>query len=381
MSLTDPDLADALDKMMRWNLEAWSSVWFWVLVGSTIAVAIGLLFEAPEVWHAVGFGRKTQARIRRFWYTRVSKVDWNGWETTCPELIEANERHRKWVVKAGFIGWTLVALGVAGEGVSEYFVNDAETDIRQYEHGALIAAHNSANSAAFAASLANTFAGKAQDKADAVAKRADDLLKKYIDAANALEQEKDKRLELAASLLDREFNQSDAVAKLSSFPSTTVVFKYPAEREPTKMAEQINSVVTAAPLNWSSWRWRDAEVLIRDGVTISAGSRYPPSASDPNTTTDEWRGIVERRTTTEGVAKAFVEIFIADGIDAQIGAPADLPIGTLLIEVGEKPNHALENAIKELAGHRKQAAPIGRVFMSGNRVTIREGPPPTNKPK
>lgn len=122
----DPDLARGLSKMMRVDLDVWSNWWFWSLVGSTIAVAVGIICEAPEVLQAVGLGRKALGRIRRFWYVRIRKSGLDGWERLCPELITTNERHRKWIARAGLLGWTLVALGVAGEGVAEYFVNDAE---------------------------------------------------------------------------------------------------------------------------------------------------------------------------------------------------------------------------------------------------------------
>jgi hypothetical protein len=134
----DPKVVGTLDKMMRADLEGWSNFWFWCLVGSTIAVAIGIICEAPEVWQAVSFGSQTVDRIRNFWYIRVRRVGLNGWEQLCPELVRTNSHHGKWVIRVGFIGWTLVALGVAGEGVSEYFVNDAETNIRSFDESVLV---------------------------------------------------------------------------------------------------------------------------------------------------------------------------------------------------------------------------------------------------
>jgi hypothetical protein len=160
MSPLDPDLAKYLDKMMRADLDSWSNVWFWALVVSTIIVAAGIICEAPEVWQAVGLGNIV-ARIRSFWYIRVRKVDLNGWERLCPNLVTNNSRHRKWIIRAGFTGWTLVAFGVAGEGVAEYFVNDAETGIRAFDEEVLAETQQSAISAATAASLANTFSSKA----------------------------------------------------------------------------------------------------------------------------------------------------------------------------------------------------------------------------
>jgi hypothetical protein len=153
MFLPSPEFAKYLDGMMRKDLDIWSSGWFWSLVASTIVVAIGIFCEAPEAWHAVAFGRTTIARIRWFWYVRVRKIDLRGWEQLCPELVTVRSHNERRIAIAGFIGWMLVAFGVAGEGVGEYFVNDAETLLRAFDQAVLIETQNSANSAAAAASL------------------------------------------------------------------------------------------------------------------------------------------------------------------------------------------------------------------------------------
>jgi hypothetical protein len=151
----NPDFTIALDKMMRRDLDAWSSFWFWILVASTIMVAIGIICEAPELLQTVGLGRKTVERIRKFWYIRLRRIDLNGWERLCPELITKNGHNRKWIAKIGFIGWAFVALGVAGEGVAEYFVSDAETNIRAFDEASLIEAQHQAGNAATSAKTAH----------------------------------------------------------------------------------------------------------------------------------------------------------------------------------------------------------------------------------
>lgn len=166
----DPDLASALHRMMRADLDAWATLWFWSLVGSTIAVAVGIICEAPEVWQAISFGRKTVARIRTFWYVQVRKIDLNGWEVSCPELVTKNASQRRWVVKIGLIGWILVAAGVAGEGTAEYFVSDAETNIRAFDEADLRETQQSAHSATASASLANFFVDQAQRKSESAVK-------------------------------------------------------------------------------------------------------------------------------------------------------------------------------------------------------------------
>jgi hypothetical protein len=185
-SALPPELTSQLDKMMRADLDTWSSLWFWVLVGSTVAVVIGIICEAPEVWQAIGLGRKTVRRMD----------DLNGWERLCPELLAKNHHPRKWIAAIGFVGWTFVALGVAGEGVAEYFVNDAETDIRSFDEASLSEttrtagdARLSAEGAAKAASDAKVASGgavasasTALSLADGARKEADSFEKDIVSA-------------------------------------------------------------------------------------------------------------------------------------------------------------------------------------------------------
>src|ERR1039458_4365430 len=183
MTPPSPESADALDRIMRGGLEVWSNLWFWILIGSTIAVAIGIICEAPEVWQEVGFGRKTVAHIRNFWYIHVRKIDLNGWERICPELVTGkSERHWKWIAKAGFIGWTLVALGVAGEGVAEYFVNTSETDIRSFDEASLSETTRTAGNAGASAEIAAGAASRAKQEADQVARIAKSAKAEALDA-------------------------------------------------------------------------------------------------------------------------------------------------------------------------------------------------------
>jgi hypothetical protein len=190
--IMSPEFIAALDKMMRADLDAWSSLWFWILVGSTIAVAIGIIGEAPEIWKEVGLGQKTTARIRKFWYIRVRRTDLNGWEALCPELISKNEFRPRWVVKLAFIGWLLVAAGVAGEGFAEYFVNDSETGIRAFDEARVTEATKEAGNAAQSARIAH-------DEADAVKGIADEA---RTDARDALIKSQAAQHELTSAEAD-----------------------------------------------------------------------------------------------------------------------------------------------------------------------------------
>jgi hypothetical protein len=76
---------------------------------------------------------------------------------------------------SALLGWILVAVGVAGEGVAEYFVNDAETNLRKFDQAVLIETQHSADSAEAAALIANAFSDKAiasSSSATSLAKKA-----------------------------------------------------------------------------------------------------------------------------------------------------------------------------------------------------------------
>ncbi|MHB8216893.1 MAG: hypothetical protein ACYDDS_12525 [Candidatus Sulfotelmatobacter sp.] len=266
MSPLDPDLARALGKMMRADLDVWSNWWFWSLVGSTIVVAIGIFCEAPEIWREVGLGHKTVARIRTFWYVRVRKRDLKGGERLCPELITTNERHRRWIARAGFVGWTLVALGVGGEGIGEYFLNDAETNLRAFDQTVLIETQQSANSAAMASSLANTFSDKAvaassnsltlakgaRKEADSFEGDIKTAKQQAVDAeshlAEALRQAADARKELDLLKTPRTLTDTSAlVSALKPFKGTRYIFfGLFGDEESTLLLRQIDGVLQSA---------------------------------------------------------------------------------------------------------------------------------------
>lgn len=377
MTPLDPDLVTALDKMMRSDLDGWSSLWFWILVGSTIAVAIGIVAEAPEVWKEIGLGRETVIRIRKWWYLRVRRIDLNGWEKLCPELITRNESRRRWIVKAAFVGWVLVAAGVAGEGIAEYFVNESETNIRAFDEADVKEAQDDAGRAIEFASLNELEAAKLREKAgdettarvtlqgkvaDAQA-RVEELRKANNEAATALGQEQTKRLQLAASLLPRAFwDQSGAISALQNLPAVKVVFEFADETEIRNTAEQINFVVTAS--HWTSSRRHCHEYLIREGVTISAGMGVMGDSP------------FDKRRLAEQVIPFLVTMLLEHSdIDAKRGLLAlKLPTDTILISVGQKPYRAAEETIKELARPPATAVQLGSVVIraSGNRAQIRD---------
>jgi hypothetical protein len=179
------------------------------------------------------------------------------------------------------------------------------------------------------------------------------------------------------SLLDRDFfDQSGAMARLAPFPPMSAVFEFVSEREPRKMAEQINSVLKT--LHWTSSRKRVNEMFIRDGISISVGADWK-SFLPPGSPQEKALGLLElywqKRSTGEMTAQALRDGIEKCGIDAEIrNDAADLPPSILLIEVGGKPNRAVEVTLKDL-GPRPNPTPFGGGTIGGNREAIPEQKP------
>jgi hypothetical protein len=204
-------------------------------------------------------------------------------------------------------------------------------------------------------------------------------------SARDLEAERKKRAELAASLLPRNFfDQSGAMQKMSTFPRMSLVFEFISEREPRAFAEQIYAALNS--LRWLGVRRRiQYEDAIRDGVKVSPGTNFPipPNSvafNDPIGGIQRARELGQRQVSTaRDAATALVDILHSMRIEAELGNNgAELPPTTLLIEVGLKPNAALEQSIKEL-GLDTSATPISAPGIvnfrsSGNSASIPEEP-------
>ncbi len=238
-------------------------------------------------------------------------------------------------------------------------------------------------------------ANRRSDEISATSNRqAAELNRQNLATDAKLEEEKTKRLNLAASLLERTFaDQSGAIARLTGIPPMEAVFEFPDEREPRKMAEQINFVLTN--LHWTtSRRRRDNESTIPDGVTISLGmvgnvEEFLPKGA----TIDERRKLVPR---ILGIPKELRDVLRGSGIGAETGplmrAREDLPPSTVLIRVGPKPNPLVEETLRELGpqpeptplsgniGKMVKVAPGSSAFIKGARTPIPEQKPENKKP-
>jgi hypothetical protein len=100
----DPEFLRQVDNAIRSDLQSWRDMFFRLLVGSSLVVAVGVALEGPEVIHEVQ----------------------NTWRTVKRET-------RGWVKGVGLLGWILVVIGVAGEGVFELAFSISDGQIQTFD--------------------------------------------------------------------------------------------------------------------------------------------------------------------------------------------------------------------------------------------------------
>jgi hypothetical protein len=220
------------------------------------------------------------------------------------------------------------------------------------------AAKATASGANERAGQANEEAGKANERAARLEAESVRLRESNLAAEKSLEDEKQKRIELAVNLLPRDFrDQSPAIESMNPFAGTIAVVEYLNEQECLDMAEQINFVLTQA-----QWRTSGIPVMassVREGIVISVGRKpLPPRPADLTTSpiaAREFEGkinaIMEARGRSEAIAKILAQSLMDSGIDANLGivpGARTLPPTALVISIGRRPNAALEKALLEL---------------------------------
>ncbi len=99
-----------LDNLVRSDFEAFRNIWFNRLLISTAVVALGLLFELPEIIH------DSVEAIRKL---RQS-------HKPTPQI-------RPWVKLFVSVGWLLIVVGVGGEFVADSFVSKADGIVQTFD--------------------------------------------------------------------------------------------------------------------------------------------------------------------------------------------------------------------------------------------------------
>lgn len=165
-----------LDDLVRLDLQfARDSYFLWLLVSSGM-VALGVILEGPEVIHE-------SSRVLR-------------------NLFRPNDNKRvtpSWIVLVGLLGWILVAIGVAGEGIAEAVVSKTDSQLEFLNRTLLTEAQTQV-------ALANARAVEAIKETGTVSARADSLgtlLKE--------EQETNKRFQKEARKAEARLLEASAV--------------------------------------------------------------------------------------------------------------------------------------------------------------------------
>src|SRR5438477_13061682 len=105
-----PDTLKGVDDLIRAGLEGFSADWFWRLIEFTFLVALGLLFELPEIKH------ETIASVKEICH--------------CPPDDRKLSPYAK---LAATLGWVLIIVGVVGEGVAEGFLFKADGLVLKFD--------------------------------------------------------------------------------------------------------------------------------------------------------------------------------------------------------------------------------------------------------
>lgn len=153
-----PELISELDSRIRLDLQRIDDRLFFWVAGSAIIVAIGCLMEGPEIFHDL-------------------------WPKTFACFAG------RWVRKIGLVGWLLVVLGVAAEGVLEIYDHDASSLLQTFDEVLVMDAQRNAGDAQLSASAASDAAKTARTQSDAAtisataARQEADALTREITAA------------------------------------------------------------------------------------------------------------------------------------------------------------------------------------------------------
>jgi hypothetical protein len=350
-----PDLIAKLNECAKTNFIGERDVWFFRQSIFSWFVIIGLVLEGPELLYEMF--SIVRSRIQRF---RDSIV-----------LIEK----RLELAKAlAFVGWIFIIGGLFGELRASSRIADlsasiqecsdakvkeatleaggaadsaktarAEADAAKKSSDKALAISDTANERAGNA-LANSSAavglsGKAQTKADNVANQADDLLKKYVEAENKVEQERNVRIELEKSLMPRRLLQIGYADRTSNLDvlkplaGTEFIVESIPDFEARRAASGIVSI-----LEWANLKVVHTgitEDFVWDGVTVDPYSA-PDTRNEDQQTVDAWKEM--HSTKCAEIMEAFLWANGWKRVATGLSQHGELKPNVLRIRVGFKPS-------------------------------------------
>lgn len=340
-----PKIIDALDNSIRDELQRNSDTFFFWVLFSAFVVLIGVALEGPEVLHELW-----PRLFRRF----TSKSD------------EHLTKFNKLIKRIGFVGWFLVVIGVAGEGIFEGLQNRAEGQLQTFGSillkDARLAASTAKASASDAAIFAETAQGSAdnadadarsaQEKANAVGIQGAALDSQLADAKAKLTEVGRKRDELEQSLTNLAicnapriiiFRSSEGVTTtdpLRPFAGESVIIEYVHDAEARRAARSLARILKNGSWNVVSVTAVDEDLA--DGVSIQ------PSMADWKFLGNMPPSVLRANESAQNAARALLNFLRSYNWQADLIIPRDakgdvivdpetIPEGDLRIEIGLYP--------------------------------------------
>ena len=111
-------IAQAIDLSIRADLQNLRDSYFTGLLISSATVLVGVFMEGPELGYEVIGVFKHRSR--------------EGEYRTTPVLFRREHHAPGWVTVLALLGWTLIFLGVAGEGIAEGYVARADAVLQRF---------------------------------------------------------------------------------------------------------------------------------------------------------------------------------------------------------------------------------------------------------
>jgi len=263
----------------RTYLVARSEFWFVWLIGSTIAVGLGVIAEIPECIYEL--------------------KEWLAHKNQRP----FKEKHGRLTVPLAVVGAIVVAVGIAVEGIAEYKGASAETAIRAYDETQTLEAQKQAASAAQSAKDAGESAKEAKsdvklasEQAESAQNKVNDVAHKAADLTNRLEMlNKDLEVSEQRSVILERKDQFlvDRIAKYSGTRFSVKmcgVYKThvePAARDEGEMSSEVRTlmeILTKPEVGWTfvdaNLSWKECEDSIDKEQVPGTYVRVSPETNE-----------------------------------------------------------------------------------------------------